>query len=263
LPDSVVWLTRNHRFGADSGIGRLAADINAGRSAEALQGLREDGYPDVQWLDERRRSLHEALLAGHADYLDTVARDPGDVAAALRAFAGFSVLGALRDGPRGVLQANETIAAHARRRLGDRATAGGPWFTGRPVMVLRNDPLLQLFNGDLGLALPDAQGRLQVFFAQDGGVRAVAPARLPAHETAFALTIHKSQGSEFARVLVLLPQQAHRVLTRELLYTAVTRAREGVTLAGGAAALSAAIGTPTRRRSGLLARLAEAGSERP
>jgi exodeoxyribonuclease V alpha subunit len=125
-------------------------------------------------------------------------------------------------------------------------------------MVLRNDPALQLFNGDVGLTLPDAQGRLHVHFpGPDGGLRAVSPARLPPHETAFAITIHKSQGSEFDRVLVMLPAQAHRVLTRELLYTAVTRARTGVVLAGGAEALAAAIATPTRRRSGLPARLAE------
>jgi len=262
LPDTVLWLTTNHRFGKDSGIGRLAADINAGRGGDTLQALRDGAYADVRWLDEGRMPLREALIDAHAGYLDTVARDPADVAAALQAFAGVGVLAALRDGPRGVTQANEWIARHAQARApawGGASAGASPWFVGRPVMVLRNDPLLQLFNGDLGLALPDAEGRLQVFFGQaGGGFRAVAPARLPPHETAFAITIHKSQGSEFDRVLVLLPAQSHRVLTRELLYTAVTRARRGVTLAGGAEALAAAIGTPTRRRSGLPARLAEA-----
>ena len=259
LPDTVLWLTKNHRFGADSGVGRLAAAINAGRGGETLQALRDGGFAGVQWLDEAATPLRQALLDAHAGYLEQVARDPTDVAASWRAFGRVGVLAALREGPRGVVQANEWIARQARSRLGGVGDAPGPWFPGRPVMVLRNDPLLQLFNGDLGLALPDAQGVLQVWFPAPGELfRAVAPARLPPHETAFALTIHKSQGSEFDRVLVLLPAGAHRVLTRELLYTAVTRAREGVTLAGGADALAAAIGTPTRRVSGLPARIAEA-----
>jgi exodeoxyribonuclease V alpha subunit len=130
-------------------------------------------------------------------------------------------------------------------------------------MVLRNDPLLQLFNGDIGIALPAADGTLQVHFAHaDGGFRALPPLRLPAHETAFAMTVHKSQGSEFDALLVLLPEQRSRVLSRELLYTAVTRARRQVTLAGSAAVLAAAVDAPTRRHSGLLARLRSAADAR-
>ena len=126
-------------------------------------------------------------------------------------------------------------------------------------MVLRNDPGLKLFNGDIGITLPGADGALQVYFpSAEGGFRAVAPLRLPPHQTAFAMTVHKSQGSEFAEVLVLLPAQRSRVLSRELLYTAVTRARNRVWLAGGAPVLVAAIGSNTRRSSGLQARLREA-----
>ena len=126
-------------------------------------------------------------------------------------------------------------------------------------MVLRNDPGLKLFNGDIGITLPDAHGALQVYFpAASGGFRAVAPLRLPPHQSAFAMTVHKSQGSEFAEVLVLLPAQRSRVLSRELLYTAVTRARDRVWLAGGAAVVGAAIAANTRRSSGLQARLREA-----
>ena len=125
----------------------------------------------------------------------------------------------------------------------------------------RNDPLQKLFNGDIGIALPDANGSLMVHFPQAGGaLRGVAPLRLPEHEAAFAMTVHKAQGSEFDAVFVLLPAQANRVLTRELLYTAVTRARRQVTLASGATVLAAAIEARTQRRSGLLARLAEVQS---
>jgi exodeoxyribonuclease V alpha subunit len=134
-----------------------------------------------------------------------------------------------------------------------------PWYPGRPVVVLRNDDLLGVFNGDIGIALPAAGGRLMVHFAaRDGGFRTVAPVRIPAHKTAFATTVHKSQGSEFDDVLVLLPAQRSRVATRELLYTALTRARRRVTLCAGSDVLVQAIESPTRRRSGLLARLKEA-----
>jgi exodeoxyribonuclease V alpha subunit len=142
----------------------------------------------------------------------------------------------------------------------DEGPGGSPWFAGRPVLVLNNDYVLKLFNGDIGIALPDASGQLLVHFpdtSADGGFRAIAPVRMPRHETAFAMTVHKSQGSEFDRVLVMLPEQRSRVLTRELLYTAITRARSRVTLVAGAPVLEEAIATSTERHSGLLTRLAE------
>jgi exodeoxyribonuclease V alpha subunit len=128
-------------------------------------------------------------------------------------------------------------------------------------MVLRNDPLLKLFNGDIGIALPGDNGELQVHFADAaGGFRALPALRLPAHETAFAMTVHKAQGSEFDGLLVLLPAQRSRVLTRELLYTALTRARQRVVLAADAAVVAAAVASRTERQSGLLARLREAAA---
>ncbi|MBC7939248.1 MAG: ATP-binding domain-containing protein, partial [Chitinophagaceae bacterium] len=144
-----------------------------------------------------------------------------------------------------------------------------PWFVGRPVMVLRNDPVLRLFNGDIGITLPapgggdgEGGGALAVYFPDgESGLRALAPVRLPEHQTAFAMTVHKAQGSEFDEVLVVLPAKAGRVLTRELLYTAITRARKRVTLSGPAEVVTTAIGSPTRRDSGLLARLREAADE--
>ncbi len=136
-----------------------------------------------------------------------------------------------------------------------------PWYAGRPVMVLRNDPALQLFNGDIGLAMPGPDGVLRVWFAADDGRwRAVPPARLPAHETAWAMTVHKAQGSEFDAVLLLLPAQRSRVLSRELLYTGITRARHQVTLAGGADVLAAAVQASSQRHAGLQARLREASA---
>jgi exodeoxyribonuclease V alpha subunit len=126
-------------------------------------------------------------------------------------------------------------------------------------MVLRNDPLLKLFNGDIGITLLAADGVPMVHFADAaGGFRALPALRLPPHETAFAMTVHKAQGSEFDEVLVLLPAQRSRMLTRELLYTALTRARQRVLLSADAAVLAAAVASRTRRQSGLLARLRDA-----
>ena len=129
------------------------------------------------------------------------------------------------------------------------------------MLVTQNDYASGLMNGDVGITLPDDSGRLRVYFATaDGGYRGVAPARLPPHETAFATTVHKAQGSEYDGVLLVLPEVAVPVVTRELLYTAITRARMQVTVCAGEAVLAAAIGTPTLRLSGLQERLREAAS---
>jgi exodeoxyribonuclease V alpha subunit len=162
---------------------------------------------------------------------------------------------------------NAAVGEQARRGAGSAAGNGvgvgasgarSPWYAGRPVMVQRNDTTLRLFNGDIGFTLPTADGRLMVHFpTAQGDFRAVAPLRLPPHDTAFALTVHKSQGSEFDAVLLLLPAQRSRVLGRELLYTGITRARQRVWLAAGAEVLAAAMASTAQRHSGLLARLRE------
>ncbi len=261
LRDAVVWLRHNFRFAPDSGIGRLATCINAGSVDDALAWLRAAGERGVLWIDDTApvSAVIERVMDGYAPFLARVRGASVDRAAIADAFARFRVLCAVREGARGVEAVNAEAARRFRRALGtlDR-DARSAWYPGRPVLVLRNDYVLKLFNGDIGITLPDESGELMVFFAQtDGSLRAIAPLRLPAHETAFAMTVHKAQGSEFDAVLVLLPAQRSRVLTRELLYTAVTRAREGVTLCAGAAVLAGAIETSTRRHSGLLARLRE------
>lgn len=268
LTDSVVWFTRNFRFAPDSGVGRLAADINNARAAHALAWLHAGADDSIRWLDEDGAAPGEAtwerLVEGYAGYLQAVLRDPADRAGIGAAFGAFRALCAVRDGPRGLVAINERMTRHARDALAPLHAARpldarSPWFAGRPVMVLRNDHVLRLFNGDIGITLPDEHGDLTVCFPDsEGGFRNVAPVRLPQHQTAFAMTVHKAQGSEFDEVLVLLPQRHGPVLTRELVYTAVTRARERVTLSCSAQVLTAAIESPTRRHSGLLARLREA-----
>jgi exodeoxyribonuclease V alpha subunit len=273
LPDSVVWLTQNHRFAADSPIGRLAQAVQAGQPGAVLALLQARDDKALRWSAPNPSAALAMAEDGYAAYLDTLLQHPGDAAAAHAAFSRFRLLCALREGPAGVQACNARLAHHARERLaalqppGSDASAAG--FAGRPVMVLRNEPTLGLFNGDIGITLADAgTGELRVWFPDagaPGGQRAIAAARLPAHETAFAMSVHKSQGSEFDTVMVLLPAQPSRVLTRELLYTAVTRARSAVWLAAGADRVAEAVATPTQRYSGLRARLREAalGAAKP
>jgi exodeoxyribonuclease V alpha subunit len=280
LHDVSVWFTRNFRFAAESGIGRLAAAINAGNADAALAVLVESeskvegaasavvSAREVQWIASDGPMLApaaiEQLERGYAPYFDAVLGDATPPAAIVAAFARFRALCAVREGPHGVEAINARLTRRLRAMLGDRDhDPRSPWFVGRPVIVRRNDPVLKLFNGDIGIALRDAGGELLVHFPQaEGGLRAIAPLRLPEHETAFALTVHKAQGSEFDAVWVLLPAQANRVLSRELLYTAVTRARKRVTLCAGVEVLNRTIAAATRRHSGLLARLAEIATPR-
>jgi exodeoxyribonuclease V alpha subunit len=270
LPDATVWFAQNFRFAPDSGIGRLSADINGARATDALAWLRQGSDEAIHWLDESEAEAGEETLArlaaGYAAYLAAVLRDPTDRERITRAFGRFRALCAVREGPRGMQTLNDWMTRRARETLATlpsnlAADGRSLWFAGRPVMVLRNDYVLKLFNGDIGITLPDETGALMACFPDSqGGFRAVAPVRLPEHQTAFAMTVHKAQGSEFDEVLVLLPQGRSPVVTRELLYTAVTRARERVTLSGSSDVLSSAIHSPTRRHSGLLARLQEASS---
>ena len=268
LADTVVWFTENFRFPADSGIGRLAACTNAGLPNEVLEVLKASPDGRVEWLQDGAWSPGEStygrFISGYEHYLDALraGTEPGavDCARITASFGQFRILCAVRDGPRGVVGVNEAIARHFRQALADRfgTDERAEWFVGRPVMVLRNDYVLKLFNGDIGIVLPDAGGHLMVWFPDAAdGFRAIAPARLPVHETAFAMTVHKSQGSEFSEVLVLLPSRHDRVLTRELLYTAVTRSANKVTVVGGADVIAQTVQSKIQRHSGLLARLDE------
>ncbi|MDF4405462.1 ATP-binding domain-containing protein, partial [Vibrio parahaemolyticus] len=129
-------------------------------------------------------------------------------------------------------------------------------YAGRPIMISRNDSPLGLFNGDIGIILPDEEGALRAYFQfPDGSIRGVQPNRLPSHETAYVMTVHKSQGSEFTHTAFVLPQLYSPVITRELVYTAITRAKKELSLYSNPKILRRAIETPTKRRSGLTRQL--------
>jgi exodeoxyribonuclease V alpha subunit len=285
LTNSVVWLVKSHRFDSGSTLGTLAQHVRAGDAAQALtllQSVRGPVSPSstVAWQSSDDLRTVDALLsdglARYADAVTTMAQSPSTsealAATALKAFDEFRWLCATAVGPQGTRSINQRAAQHLRRHLQAAGVAVDPydtWSVGRPVMVKRNDASLGLNNGDIGIVLPrdtpDATPRV-AFLAprgstpsdpSDAGLVVWPAIRLPPVETAFATTVHKAQGSEFAHVVVLLPSPWQRPCTRELLYTAITRAKHRVTLVAPEATLRQSINTRTERMGGLSARLRE------
>ncbi|WP_025475840.1 exodeoxyribonuclease V subunit alpha, partial [Yersinia pestis] len=258
--DSLCLLRKSYRFDEKSGIGQLALAVNAGEYRQALSVLNS-AYSDVERFpladEEDYQVLLEACAVGYQHYLERVAA-LAPAAEVLAAFGRYQLLCALRSGPFGVSGLNERIeqVLHRKGFIIRPSGPSGRWYVGRPVMIELNDSALGLFNGDIGIALHDNEGELRVYFQlPDGNIKSVQPSRLPSHETAYAMTVHKSQGSEFEHTALVLPNTFMPVLTRELVYTAITRARQHLTLYCSDAVLSHAIRTPTLRLSGLVDRL--------
>ncbi|WP_390617572.1 exodeoxyribonuclease V subunit alpha [Yersinia aleksiciae] len=260
--DSLCLLRKSYRFDEKSGIGQLALAVNAGKSNKALSVLSST-YSDIECFSLADSDDYQVLLedcaAGYQHYLQ-LATSGAHAVDVLAAFDRYQLLCALRTGPFGVSGLNERIEQllHRKRFIERASGPSGRWYVGRPVMIGLNDSALGLFNGDIGIALYDSEGELRVHFQlPDGNIKSVQPSRLPSHETAYAMTVHKSQGSEFEHTALILPNTFMPVLTRELVYTAITRARQRLTLYCSHAVLSHAIRTPTQRRSGLVDRLNE------
>ncbi len=252
LGDHLVILRRTFRF--SGGIARLAAAINAGDADAALAALAEEEALELldvaagagsRGLADRLRSR---VVRGYRSAL--VEPDP---AKALRELRRFRVLCAHRRGARGVEVLGPRLEGWLRSG-GLLPKGKGPWYRGRPVLVTHNDHQRSLYNGDVGLLLSDPgdpDGPLRAWFeGGTDGVRAFAPAGLPPHDTVFATTVHKSQGSEYDEVVVVLPARPSPLLTRELLYTAVTRACERVVILGSEDRIREAVERRTERMSG-------------
>jgi exodeoxyribonuclease V alpha subunit len=260
LPDTVAWLTERHRFQEGSAIAKLADAIRAG-DADVARELLARGGDELEWLDDASSTVLQRTAEGYAPYFEALRGDIADHAAILGAFDRFRVLCALREGPRSATAIDEWCGRHARGVLADviaryPVDPRSDWYPGRPVMVLENDYLLELFNGDIGIALPGQGGALAVHFqGGDGTFRAIPVQRMPKHRGAFAMTVHASQGSQFEQVLLVLPEQPGRVATRELLYTAVTRASKNVRMLAAGDVLTQALSQTGRRATGLMDRL--------
>ena len=251
-----------HSFRAVEPLVRLNEAVRAGDSPALAGALVAAGdtarlHPleDTGALARRLRGWADALAEPGPPPPLPGTDEAAAALAALQALPARQLLCALREGPFGADVAAAAIEARLRQQW--NVPAGSDWFPGRVVMVTRNDYGARLFNGDQGLCLAGADGRLQVWFeAPDGGARALAPGALPAHAAAFAITIHKSQGSEYGHVAVLLPPDPeHRILSRQLLYTGLSRAKRSVEVWGPQASLDAALARAVRRAGGLAARL--------
>ncbi|WP_295909730.1 exodeoxyribonuclease V subunit alpha [uncultured Xanthomonas sp.] len=260
-----VHLLRGYRQAQDFALAPLADAVRSGDADGALRLLRDGQLAGVHFHD----GVDDALAAGGDALLAhwRALGDTDDPAQALRAAARLRLLTAVRAGPQGARGLNARIeqllaeTASGARRLGTAA----PWFHGRLLLITENSYRHGLFNGDVGICLKDAQGTLVAWFdgAGDGQVRGFHPAALPAHESAFAMTVHKAQGSEFEEVWLQLPARDARVLSRELVYTGITRARRALHIAASEPVLRAALARHAARISGLAWRLGGAERQPP
>ena len=255
LPDNRAVLTTTYRF--NPAIGAFAQAIRAGDTKAAWTLAASPDYPEIHL--EERASI-ESLWAERLPAYMEIARNFPTKTSIDEIFAIFrqlQTLCAARTGAWGVAGVNQRVERLLRRK--GHAIGHDLWYIGRPVLLRRNDSSLGLYNGDLGICLPGDSldespgGGFRVWFDGDGGFRPFPPWRLPEHDTAWAMTIHQSQGSECAEVLLILPEEGHPVLSRQLLYTGVTRARDTVRLVASEDIFRLALERPVARHSGLAA----------
>lgn len=252
--DGVVVLRRGHRYGEP--VAALAEAVRRGDADAALTALRA-GSEQVAWIDVDVAGTHDPAAldpvrsgVAAAGRRVSEAAHAGDADGALTALGAARVLCAHRRGPYGAAAWTRLV----ERWLVDAIPGygqGGRWYVGRPLLVTGNDRTLRLSNGDTGVVVDDGGGGVRAVFARGDGVVRVSPARLAAAETAHATTVHKSQGSQFGEVTVVLPDASSPVLTRELLHTAVTRASARLTVVGPEASVRRAVTRPIARASGL------------
>jgi exodeoxyribonuclease V alpha subunit len=253
MADAIVTLRKNYRFNENSGIGKVSRAINKGDIDRTLSLFSAPHSADCSWwIPPTYDALVERLrtLIGEAMRDYNKATDPLE---ALALIGKLKILCAVRNGPLGVTALNRKIE-EILAESGLITPTQDSFYRGKPVMVTRNDYSVDLYNGDIGVIMADVNdgGALKAFFPDSKkNVKAVFPHRLPPHETAYAMTVHKAQGSEFERVVLILPAQPSPVVTRELLYTAVTRSRTRFELWSTEEILRAGVTTHTKRISGL------------
>ncbi len=248
IRDCTVHLSRSFRYDEDSGIGHLAKAL---RQADTTAVSRALQHTNARLIDtsplsdgQRRKQLSTLIADALADYPKT--KDPAERLTLLQR---FRLLAAHRHGPLGVEGLNR-LTEQTLVPFGLNPTEGS--YDGQPIMISSNDYQLELFNGDVGVLARDPETqRLAAYFPSKSGLRRVQLSRLPAHETVFAMTVHKSQGSEFDHVALILPERPSALFTRELLYTGVTRAKRSVVLVGSLEVLDAGVQTPIHRSSGI------------
>ena len=256
LSASIALLRKNYRFSKDSAIGDLSARVNQGDPDAVISMLRL-GQGGLQWHDRFDDRVDAGALKPLLEAYRSVF-ECNEPAEALQVFTETRMLCATNHGPLGVVELNRQISNALQS---DPGSGDAGLFHGLPIMITRNQHELSLYNGDTGVVWQTTEGLRACFADGDGGVRSLSLNRLSDYEPAWAITVHKAQGSEYDSVLLVLPEDAdNEVLTRELLYTAITRARKSFRLHGAERAIRAAVARLTRRRSGLAERLGWARS---
>ncbi|SEQ40130.1 DNA helicase/exodeoxyribonuclease V, alpha subunit [Amphritea atlantica] len=255
VADALALLRKSYRFDEHSGIGQLARAVNRGE-AEAAVRLFSENWQDIGFVplsEDGYQQMVAEVASGYSDYLKRMqgGEPPQQL---LQAFNQIQLLAVVRQGVYGVEGLNQAIEAQLQRQ--NLISVTGAWYAGRPVMISRNDYQLGLYNGDIGITVADPDGKLRVWFElPDGSMKGVLPGRLPKHETVYAMTVHKSQGSEFETVVMILPAEETPLLTRELIYTGITRAKAKFVLHATTDALMKGSHRRTERASGLSWRL--------
>ena len=252
LAGHIIELQKSHRFTSIGGIGQLSKAIIQNNEAVLEAFIKQSQDAAVSVETTNNPTSFEAFIEGYKNYL----QEP-DISLALQKLNQLRVLCAVREGPQGLYAVNRAIenylsAQHLLEPKGD-------FYENRPIIITKNYPDLQLYNGDIGLIRKDSKGNLRAWFEDsEKNIRAVMPGYISHAETVFAMTIHKSQGSEYGNVWVVLPQiKSSQLLTRELLYTAVTRAKEKVTVQSDAATLLETAKATVKRASGIIHRFDE------
>jgi len=263
LYDCIVVLKKSLRFKGKSKIMKLSQAVNKGDWKPILSilknntGLKNNEGRGVKWEEFKASKDSYSIIAkriidGYMDYLKE-----NDPLTALEQFNSFKLLCALKVGPYGAYSLNRLAEEVLKKEKLIKTDMSDeyPWYRGRPVLITKNDYSLGLFNGDMGITMPDPKegdSNLYVFFPETSGeVKRYSPYRIKEHETAYAMTVHKSQGSEFDHVCLVFPDKDYPVLTRELVYTGITRARKSVLIWGSESVLKAAVSRRIKRTSGL------------
>ncbi|MFT6986367.1 MAG: exodeoxyribonuclease V alpha subunit [Psychromonas sp.] len=269
MADNLCLLRKSYRFDQYSGIGYLAKAVNSGQAtSKQLLKLCND-YNDLSYFTNNElafTALDKLILAGYTHYLQSLApisainRDSAKNL--LKQFNQFKLLCATREGEWGVDGLNRRCervlikAGLISKPVDFQGNERDTWYIGRPIMITQNNYHLGLYNGDIGLCLMDDENQLRIYFQiSDGSIADFQPSRLPAHNTVFAMTVHKSQGSEFEHTVLLLPENPLPVVTRELIYTGITRAKKQLTLFVDLPLMASAIKHKTERASRLIERL--------
>lgn len=271
--DSLCHLRHSYRFSAESGIGRLAAEINAQQAVRSWQILANGDYADLNlqhypsvtdfsdktaWIQHCLETVIRTAVTQYQEYLRLVKQrmktpDSVSIGEIFAAFRRVRLLSALRVGEFGVEQLNQRIADALNHQGWVQFRHSRDSYFGKPILITTNAPSLHIFSGDIGIMLPDEQGKLRLYIdnGQADTPLSLSAARVPSHEPAYAMTVHKSQGSEFDHTLLVLPPNSSPILTKELLYTAVTRAKTDFTLFSNDAVWQQGVRSKIQRQSGL------------